>query len=77
MNFIFDLTSFLIASYQILKNYAIFINYKSLSQEKDSNFRKGINYFQIQQFVYKNFVLENVCLVVSAIEEFIFKNQKR
>ena len=42
-----------------------------------SNFRKWINYYQIQQFVYKSFVLENVFLLVSAIKEFIFKNQKR
>ena len=36
------------------------------------NFRKWINYYQIQQFVYKNFVLENIFLMVSAIKEFIF-----
>ena len=62
INFIFILTFFLIASYQSLKNYAILINYKSLFQEKDS---------------LQNFVLENVFLMVSAIKEFIFKNQKQ
>ena len=36
INFIFGPTFFLIASYQILKNYAILINSKSLFQEKDS-----------------------------------------
>ena len=41
-----------------------------------SNFRKWINYYQIQQFVYENFVLKNVSLMVSTIKEFIFKNVK-
>ena len=36
INFIFNPTFFLIASHQILKNYAILINYKSLFQKKDS-----------------------------------------
>ena len=36
-----------------------------------------MNYYQIQQFVYKNFVLENVLLMVSAIKEFILKNRKQ
>ena len=36
INFIFDPTFFLIASYQILKNCAILINHESLFQEKDS-----------------------------------------
>ena len=36
INFIFDPTFFLIASYEILKNDAILINYESLFQEKDS-----------------------------------------
>ena len=36
-----------------------------------SNFFKLISYYQIQQFVYKNFVLENLFLMVSAIKEFI------
>ena len=35
-----------------------------------SNFRKWINYYQIQQFVYKNFVMKNVFLLISAIKEF-------
>ena len=83
INFIFAPTFFLIASYQILKNYAISINYKSLFQKKIPynvtifNFRKWINYYQIPQFIYKNFVLENVFLTVLAIKEFSFKNQKR
>ena len=38
---------------------------------------KWINYYQIQQFVYKNFILENYFLMISTIKEFIFKNQKR
>ena len=37
---------FLIASYQILKNYAILINYKSLFQEKDS---LQFNHFQFSK----------------------------
>ena len=36
INFIFSTTFYLIASCQILKNYAILINYQSLLQEKDS-----------------------------------------
>ena len=67
----------------MLKNLfiIILINYKSLFQEKNSlqlnhfQFSK-MNYYQIQQFVYKNFVLENVFLMVSAIKKFIFENQK-
>ena len=55
INFISAPTFFLIASYQILKNYTILINYKSLFQEKDS-----LQLHQIQQFVYKNFVMEKV-----------------
>ena len=35
INFIFDQTFFLIASYQILKNYAILINHESFFQRKD------------------------------------------
>ena len=34
INFIFDQTFFLIASYQILKNYAILINHESFCQRK-------------------------------------------
>ena len=84
INFVFAQTCFLTTSYQVLKNYAILINYKSLFQRKKipynltiSNFRKWTNCYQIQQFVYKNFVLENVLLIVSANKEFIFKNQER
>ena len=36
-----------------------------------------MNYYQMQQFVYKNFVMENVFLMVSGIKEFIFKNQNQ
>ena len=36
-----------------------------------------MNYYQIQQFLKKKFVLENVFLMILAIKEFIFKNQKR
>ena len=35
INFIFDPTFFLIASYQILKNYAILTNHESFFQRKD------------------------------------------
>ena len=35
INFIFDPTFFLIASYQILKNYPILINHESFFQGKD------------------------------------------
>ena len=35
INFIFDPTFFLIASYQISKNYAILINHESFFQSKD------------------------------------------
>ena len=35
INFIFDPTLFLIASYQILKNYAILINHELFFQRKD------------------------------------------
>ena len=46
MNFIFAPNFFLIASYQISKNYAILINYKSLFQEKDS---LKLNHFQFSR----------------------------
>ena len=46
INFFFDPTSFLIASYRILKNYAILINYKSVFQEKDS---LHLNHFQFSK----------------------------
>ena len=36
-----------------------------------------MNYYQIQQFVYKNFVLKNCFFIISAIKEFTFKNRKR
>ena len=35
INFIFDPNFFLIAFYQIFKNYAILINHESFSQRKD------------------------------------------
>ena len=35
INFIFDPTFFLIASYQISKNYSILINHESFFQRKD------------------------------------------
>ena len=66
-----------IASYQNLQNDAILINHESFFQEKDSlqltvsNFLKGLNYYQIQQFFYKNIVLENCFLMISAIKEII------
>ena len=46
INFILAPTLFLIASYQILKNDAILINYKSLFQEKDS---LQLNHFQFSK----------------------------
>ena len=57
-NFIFAPTFFLIASYQILKNDAILINYKSLFQEKDS---LRLNRFQFSKM---NKLLSNsaICL---------------
>ena len=58
INFIFAPTYFLFASYQILKNYAISINYKSLFQEKDS---LKLNHFQFSKM---NKLLSNsaICL---------------
>ena len=51
---------------------------------KDNNFfgrlflfKQKINYYQIQQFVYKNFVVKNYFFIISTIKEFIFKNWKR
>ena len=52
INFIF----FLIASHQILKNYAILINYKSLFQEKDS---LQLNHFQFSKI---NKLLSNLAI---------------
>ena len=81
--FIFIRTFFLIASYQIQKNDVILINHESFYQEKDSlqlncfQFLKWINYYQIQQFVYKSFVLENWVLIVSTIKEFISEKWER
>ena len=37
INFTFTRTFFLIASYQILQNYAILINHESFFQEKESS----------------------------------------
>ena len=51
-----------------------FFKKKTLYNLTVSDFRKGINYYQIQQFVYKNFVLENFFKMFSAIKKFIFKN---
>ena len=65
INFIFAPTFFLIA-YQILKNYAILINHELFFQEKVSlqlihfQFSKMNKLSKILEFVYKNFVLENV-----------------
>ena len=42
-----------------------------------SYFWNWINYYQIQQIVHKNFVVENWFLMVSAIKEFISENWKR
>ena len=58
INFIFAPTFFLIASYQILKNHAILINYKALFQEKDC---LQVNHFQ---FLEINNLLSNsaICL---------------
>ena len=63
-NFIFTQTFYLIASYQILKTDVILINHgSSFFREKIlynltvSNFLNWINYYQIQQFVHKNFIL--------------------
>ena len=46
INFIFTRTFFLIASYQILKNYVILINHGSFFQEKDS---PQLNRFQFSK----------------------------
>ena len=58
INFIFASTLFLIASYQIFKNCAILINYKSLFQEEDS---VQLNHFQFSKM---NKLLSNsaICL---------------
>ena len=58
INFIFAPTFFLIASYQILKNNAILINYKSHFEEKDS---LQLKYFQFSKM---NKLLSNsaICL---------------
>ena len=42
-----------------------------------SNFLKWMNYYEIQQLVYKNFILHNWFLMISVIKEFIFKNWER
>ena len=42
-----------------------------------SNFLKLTIYYQIQQFVYKNFVFESWFLMVSVIKEFVLKNWER
>ena len=73
---------FPIASSQIFENGAILINNGSFFQGEDFlqlecfQFIKSINYYQIQQFVYKHFILENCFLMILAVKEFIFKNGK-
>ena len=81
INFIFAQTYFLIASSQIFENDAIlimvhFFKKKILYNLTASYFWNWINYYQIQQFVYKNFVLKNCFFIITAIKEFIFKNRK-
>ena len=58
-NFIFSLTFFLIASYQILQNDAILINHESFLQEKDP---LQLNRFQFSKM---NNLLPNseICLL--------------
>ena len=62
-NFIFAPTFFHIASYQILKNYAIVINYKSLFQEKDS--------LQLDRFQYSKIN----SLTAEIMKKKIFRNK--
>ena len=58
----------------ILIKHGSFFRKKFLYNFTVSNFLKCINYYQIQKFVYKNFVLENLFLMVLAIKEFVSKN---
>ena len=59
------------------KLWFIFFRKKILYNLTVSYFWNWINYYQIQQFVYKYFVLKNCFFIISAIKEFIFKNRKR
>ena len=63
-------------SYRFSPNFKKLCGFNKL-QITFSRKRFPTTFYQIQQFVYKNFFLENVFLIVSAIKEFIFKNQKR
>ena len=54
-----------------------FFRKKILYNMTVSYFWNWINYYQIQQFVYKHFVLKICFFIIPAIKEFIFKNWKR
>ena len=59
------------------KSRFTFFKKKFLYNMNVSYFLNWINYYQIQQFVNKNFVLKNCFSIISAIKEFIFKNWKQ
>ena len=61
-NFIVSRTFYLYASCQVLKNDVILINHGSFFQEKNPLLFNRFQFSEmnkIEQFIYKNFVLEN------------------
>ena len=81
INFIFDPTFFLIASYQILKNYAILIKHESFFQRKDFSLHRfwllKIN-FLMAETIKKHFPNRNFHEQIAEFDNnlFIFENWK-
>ena len=82
MNFIFDQTFFLIASYQISKNYAILINYESFFQKNDFPQLHRFQFLKINSLmaetILKKFPKRNFYNQIAEFDNnlFIFENWK-
>ena len=78
INFIFDLTFFLIASYQILKNYAILIDHESFFQKKDFPQLHCFWFFKINSLmaetIKKHFSKRNYYKQVAEFDNNLFDN---
>ena len=82
INFIFEPTFFLIASYQILKNYAILINHESSFQRKDFPQLHRLSFLKINSLmaetIKKHFPKRNFYKKIAEFDNnlFIFENWK-
>ena len=82
INFIFDPTFFPIASYQILKKYAILINHESLFQRKDFSQLHSFWFLKINSLtaetIKKHIPKRNFYKQIAEFENnlFIFENWK-